>query len=346
MAEKWIFWLEEIGQEHNDVVGKKCANLGEMTKMGLPVPRGFSLSLKAEERFIRETSADQEIRQFLAKFGGKVHGLKQYEEVSKGLRHIMETKEIPTDMRETIMSYYDLLCDRCGAEVAVSVRSAGTVSHPGQYETYLSVRGRDEVLHKVLKVWSSIYNTRTISAIDHKGLPVEDSLPIGVCVLELVNARCAGVGFTCDPVSGDPSQVVIEGNWGLGESVVSGTLTPDKYIVEKNTLNIIERAIGEKQMQVVATDEGAVEQETPPDKQRMSCLSDDEVVSIAQLAKALEVHFGVPQDMEWAISADFPSPDNIFLLQTRPAAGIKAKAPPGSTARVIDEVIRATYNLE
>jgi len=326
-------------------VGKKCANLGEMTKLGLPVPRSFSLSLKAEERFLQETNADQEIRQYLARFGGKLHGLKQYEEVSKGLRQIIETKEMPEYMRETITSYYDLLCERCGAEVATSVRSAGTVSHPGQYETYLNVRGRDEVLRRVVKVWSSIYNTRTISALNRKGLPVEDSLPIGVCVLEMVNARCAGVGFTCDPVTGDPGHVVIEGNWGLGESVVSGILTPDKYIVEKNTLNIIDRAIGDKQMQVVATDKGTVEQETPPDKQCISCLTDDEVVRIAELAKKLEAHFGVPQDMEWAISADFSSPDNIFLLQTRPVAGIKAKAPPSSTARVIDEVIRATYNL-
>jgi pyruvate,water dikinase len=345
MCEKWIFWLEEIGQEYNDIVGKKCANLGEMIKMGLPVPRGFSLSVKAEERFLRETNTDQEIRQFFTKFGGKVQGLKQYEDASRGLRQIIETKEMPQDIRETIMSYYEHLCDRCGVEVAVSVRSAGTLSHPGQYETYLNVRGRDEVLQKIVKVWSSIYNTRTIAALDRKGLPVEDSPPIGVCVLELVNARCAGVGFTCHPESGDLSQIVIEGNWGLGESVVSGALIPDKYIVDKNTLNIIEKAIGDKPMQVVATDEGAVEQETPPDKQCIHCLSDNEVVRIAELAKALEAHFGVPQDIEWAISDDSLSPDNIFLLQTRPVAGIKAKAPPSSTSKVIDEMIRSTFNL-
>jgi pyruvate,water dikinase len=345
MAEKWIFWFEEIGQEHNGLVGKKCANLGEMTKMGLPVPRGFALSVKAHERFLRETNADQDIRQFLTKFGGKVHGIKQYEEASKGLRQIVDTKEIPKDMRETIESYYDQLCDRLGAEVAVSVRSAGTVSHPGQYETYLNVRGRDEVLGKVKRVWSSIYNARTLSALDRKGLPVEDSPPIGICVPELVNARCAGVGFTCDPISGDLSKVVIEGNWGLGESVVSGTLIPDSYTVDKNSLKIIERAIGDKTMQVVATDKGAVEQETPPDKQSMSCLSDEEVVRIAELAKALEEHFGHPQDMEWTISVDFPPPDNIFLLQTRPVAGIKAKEPPSSTSRLIDEMIRTMNNL-
>jgi pyruvate,water dikinase len=345
MPEKWIFWLEEIGQEHNDLVGKKCANLGEMTKMGMPVPRGFSLSVKSEERFLTETNAEQEIRQFLAKFGGKVHGLKEYEEVSRGLRQIVEAKEMPQDMRDTIISYYEQLCDRCGAEVSVSVRSAGTVSHPGQYETYLNVRGRDQVLEKIVRVWSSIYNTRTIAALKHRGLPVEDSVPIGVCVLELVNARCAGVAFTCDPISGDPSTIMIEGNWGLGESVVSGTLNPDRFIVQKSTLKVLEKAIGDKEMQVVATDKGAVEQEIPPDKQLISCLNDDEVIRIAELAKALEAHFGGPQDMEWAISDDSLFPDNIFLLQTRPVAGIRPKETPSSTSKVIDEMIRATFNL-
>jgi pyruvate,water dikinase len=345
MVERWIYWFEEIGQEHSDLVGKKCANLGEMTKMGLPVPRGFSLSAKTEERFLRETNADQEIRQFLTKFGGKVHGLKQYEEASRGLRQIVEAKEMPQDMQDTIISYYELLCDRCGSEVAVSVRSAGTVSHPGQYETYLNVKGEDEVLQKIVKVWSSIYNTRTIAALDHRGVPVEDSIPIGVCVLELVNARCAGVGFTCDPVSGDSSKIVIEGNWGLGESVVNGTLTPDKYIVDKNTLKVVEKTIGDKDMLVVATDKGVVEQEIPPDKKLISCLNDDEVIRIAELAKALEAHFGIAQDMEWAISDDFLFPDNIFLLQTRPVAGIKAKETPSSTSKVIDEMIKATFNL-
>jgi pyruvate,water dikinase len=341
---KWIFWFEEIGKEHNDVVGKKCANLGEMTKMGLPVPRGFSLSVEAEKRFLTETNAGQEIRQFLTEFGGKVHGLKQYEEASRGLRQILEAKEMPQDMRDTITSYYEQLCDRCGPEVAVSVRSAGTVSHPGQYETYLNVRGREEVLEKIVKVWSSIYNTRTLAAMDHKGMRVEDSVPIGVCVLELVNARCAGVGFTCDPVSGDPSKIMIEGNWGLGESVVSGTLIPDRFIVDKNTMNIIEKAIGDKETQVVATDKGAAEQEIPPDKKFICCLIDEEVIRIAELAKALEAHFGIPQDMEWTLSDDAPFPDNIFLLQTRPVAGIKTKTPSPMT-RVIDEVMRDVFKL-
>jgi len=343
MGDKWIFWFEEIGQEHNELVGKKCANLGEMTKMGMPVPRGFSLSIKAHERFLKETNADREIGQFLSEFGS-VQTLKQYEEASKGLRHIIESKEMPDDVREAIMSYYDTLCERCGGEVAVSVRSAGTVSHPGQYETYLNVKGKADVLHRIVKVWSSIFNSRTIASLIRKDLPIGDSPLIGVCVVEMVNARCAGVGFTCDPVSGDPSKMTIEGTWGLGESVVSGALNPDKYVVDKYTLNIIERMISDKEIQVVAKGEGTVEEEVPADKRLIPCLTDEEVVAIAEVAKKLELHFGAPQDMEWAISADLPFPESIFLLQTRPVAGIKAQTPSPLT-RVIDEVMKDVFKL-
>jgi pyruvate,water dikinase len=343
MSDKWIFWFEEIGREDNALVGKKCANLGEMTKMGMPVPHGFSLSTGAQERFLKETNADQEIGQFLSKFGS-VQSLKQYEEASKGLRHIVETKEMPEDMREAIVSYYDILCHRCGAEVAVAVRSAGTESHPGQYETYLNVKGKAEVLNKIVKVWSSIFNARTIASLLRKGLLIENSPLIGVAVIEMINARSAGVGFTCDPVSGDPSQMTIEGSWGLGESVVSGSIIPDKYIVDKATLNIIQRVIGDKKIQVVAKGEGTAEEEVPAEKRSVPCLSEEEVVRIAELAKALELHFGTPQDMEWAVSADLPFPDSIFLLQTRPVAGIKAKAPAGGTARIMDEMMRAMRN--
>jgi pyruvate,water dikinase len=341
MDDKWIFWFEEIGQEHNDLVGKKCANLGEMTKMGMPVPPGFSLSIKAQERFMKETNADQEVRQFLSEFGA-VQTLKQYEEASKGLRHIMETKEMPEDMREAIMSYYDILADKRGAEVAVSVRSAGTVSHPGQYETYLNVKGKAEVLNKIVKVWSSIFNTRTIASLIRQELAIENSPLIGVAVLEMVNARCAGVGFTCDPTSGDPSRMTIEGSWGLGEGVVSGALIPDKFVLDKDTLNIIERVIGDKEIQVVAKGEGTVEEEVPADRRSIPCLSDEEVVRIAELAKTLESHFGVPQDMEWTVSSDLPFPDSIFLLQTRPVAGIRAKKPT-PTSPAMDEVVKQIF---
>jgi pyruvate,water dikinase len=319
MADKWIYWFDEVGQKDNDLVGKKCANLGEMTKMGLPVPGGFSLSPKAQEKFLKETGAYQEIKQFLGTFPDGVHSLKAYEDANQGLRKIVEAKEIPADMKETILSYYDSLCQKRGSEIGVAVRSAGTKSHPGQYETYLNVTGKDDLLDKIRKVWSSIFNARTIASLDRQKIPVEDSPLLGICVVEMVNARSAGIGFTGNPMTGDLTKIMIEGNWGLGESVVSGAMTPDAFILDKDSLKILEKTIGNKGVQVVMTDQGTVEEELPAEKRDNPCLSDDEVVKIAELAKSLEAHFGMPQDMEWAISADLPFPDNVFLLQTRPA---------------------------
>jgi pyruvate,water dikinase len=309
MADKWIFWFKEIGKDDSELVGKKCANLGEMTKMGMPVPQGFCLSLKAQEKFVKETNASQEMKQFLTKFKDGIHKIKEYEEASQGLRQILESKKMPRDMEETILSYYKVLGGKGGTEAAVAVRSAGTKSHPGQYETYLNVRGGNELLSKIKMVWASIFNMRTIASLDRQHIPVENSPYIGVCILEMVNARCAGVGFTGDPMSGDLSKIIIEGNWGLGESVVSGAMTPDSYTVDKNTLKI----------QGVTRDGQTVEEELPSEKRLGLCLNDEELVKIAEMAKALEDYFGTPQDMEWAISSDLTFPDNIFLLQTRPA---------------------------
>jgi pyruvate,water dikinase len=319
MADKLIFWFKEIGQDDTELVGKKCANLGEMAKMGMPVPPGFCLSLKAQERFVKETNASQEMKQFLTKFKDGIHKIKEYEEASQGLRQILESKKMPRDMEETILSYYKALGGKSGTEVAVAVRSAGAKSHPGQYETYLNVRGGNELLSKIKMVWASIFNTRTIASLDRQHIPVENSPYIGVCILEMVNARCAGVGFTGDPMTGDLSKIIIEGNWGLGESVVSGAMTPDSYTVDKNTLKILQKKVGDKGIQVVTRDGQTVEEELPNEKRLGLCLNDEELVKIAEMAKALEDYFGTPQDMEWAISSDLTFPDNIFLLQTRPA---------------------------
>jgi len=347
MVEKWIFWFEEIGKEHNDIVGKKCANLGEMTRIGLPVPKGFALSVGAEDMFLKQTGAEAEIKRYLEQYG-KVDGIDAFNEVSAALRQIVDGKKIPKGMRDIITGYYDKMCQELGPSVAVSVRSAGTVSHPGQYETYLNVKGKADLLEKTIKVWSSIYNARTIAALVHKGQPVWTSPLIGVAVLQLVNARCAGVSFTCDPISGDPSRITIEGNWGFGESVVAGIMTPDRFVVDRGTLNIISREVREKPTRIVSTGRGVVEEELPPDKRAEACVSDEEIKKIAELALKLEAHWGVAQDMEWAVTDDIPAPNNVFLLQTRPVAGIKKPkaAETSATSRSIDEIIKATFNIK
>jgi pyruvate,water dikinase len=346
MADKWIYSFEEVGKEHNDIVGKKCANLGEMTKIGMPVPKGFALSVGAEAMFLKQTGAEDEIKKYLEKYG-KIDSIDAFNEVSEALRQIVDSKKIPKEMKDTILAYYDKMCRELGPDVPVSVRSAGTVSHPGQYETYLNVKGKADLQEKIIRVWSSIYNARTIAALVHKGVPVWDSPLIGIAVLQLVNARCAGVGFTCDPVTGDPSKITIEGNWGFGESVVAGIVTPDRWVVDRETMKIITRTVREKATEIVSTTKGVVEKELPPERQAKPCLTSDEIIRIAKMALKLEEHWGIPQDMEWAVANDFPMPNNIFMLQTRPVAGIKkTKEELTATSRSIDEIIKATFNIK
>lgn len=332
MSKSWISWFEDLGQDRNNLVGKKCANLGEMTRMGLRVPPGFALSLEAYKDFMSLTGADEEIKEHLDKADHDFENIQHFNEVGADLRNIVETKELPPDLRDAILSYYRELCARCHAEnLAVSVRSAGTASHPGQYETYLNVTGESELLEKIKKVWSSTFNPRSLSARKRAGAPLETD-PVGVAVVKMVNAHSAGVLFTADPNTGDTSRMIIEANWGLGESVVGGEAMPDLYILEKESLNLIERKVGTKGKYITCTDKGVVEKDTPVDRCETLCLSDEEAKEIGRLGILLEKHFGVPQDAEWAVDDDLTCPESVILLQTRPEVIAKQKKP-------VDQVI-------
>lgn len=327
MSTQWISWFEEFGQDWYDRVGKKCANLGEMTRLGLRVPPGFALSLQAYKDFMSLTGADEEIRAYLNSAGYSFEKIQHFNEASAKLREIVESKELPAEMEERILAYYEKLCRRCEIEdAAVAARSAGAASHPGQYETHLNVRGKTELIEKIVKVWSSSFNPRSLSARHRLGLPLESD-PIGVAVLKMVNARAAGVLFTADPNTGDRSKMIIEANWGLGESVVGGEAMPDVFILDKENLTVIEKKLGSKKKYIIFKEIGVVEEETPSEKMTAFCLSEEEASEIGRLGKLLEAHFDVPQDTEWAIDEDFEFPKNVILLQTRPEVIAQQKKP-------------------
>lgn len=325
MSEKWIYWLEELGKEQNDVVGKKCAHLGEMAKIGLPVPHGFALSVGAYTHFMDATGATQEIASMIESSKVTADDIEGLNELSTAIRQTVESKEIPAEMASGILGYYDGLCQkRQCADIAVSTRSAGAVSHPGQYETYLNVKGKTDVLEKVRKVWASTFNARSVAYRLRKGLAVASG-PIGVAVLEMVKARCAGVAFSVDPNNGDETTMIVEANWGLGESVVSGELTPDRWVLDKATCAIKEGILGRKEKFCCFLNTGVIMQDTPQEKACTFCCSNEELAEIGRLAKELEKHFGVPQDIEWAVADDRPFP-NVVLLQARAAVVIKKTA--------------------
>ncbi len=344
MEDREVYWIEEIGREHNGLVGKKSANLGEALKVaGIRVPIGFVISLRAYERFINETGIDREIYQYLRQNileGIDPANLEQLKLVSLALRNIVESKGMPPAMKENIASYYKALCDKCAAtDIAVSVRSAGVESHPGQYETYLNVKGIEQVLQKVIKVWSSIYNTRSISRAMRQGIPVDKCLPVGVCILKMVPARAAGVCLAVHPVSGDETKALIESNWGLGESVVGGRVTPDKLVVDKREMQVIERTCGQKEKRIIMGEQGVSEEQVPADERGKLSLSDEEAIDIVALAKKMESHFGAPQDVEWAIDGSLPVHQNVVLLQTRPQVGIPETK--SATDKIIDRMIKS-----
>jgi pyruvate,water dikinase len=323
MADKWIYWLKELGTEHNDVVGKKCANLGELTRAGFHVPPGFALSVTAYDRFMKETEVTPLLLDFLKTFRADAENVGdtlKFEAASNELRKIVESIGMPADMEETIRNYYGELCKVTGKEnVFVATRSAGPVSHPGQYETYLNVSGPDDVVRNVIRVWSSTFNTRSVIARARLGLPLHYD-PIGVAVLTMVDAKAAGVMFTVNPVNGDESKVALEASFGFGEAVVSGNVTPDRYLVDKVTYEIDERVVSDKGTEFAynpITKEMEYK-ELPPDKRKQPCLEDREILELTKIAKKVEAHFGCPQDVEYSISASMAFPESIFLVQARP----------------------------
>jgi pyruvate,water dikinase len=321
--QKWIYWFEEIDKEFNDVVGKKCANLGELKRAGFPTPPGFALSVAAYEMFLKESGVIEEIRKVFASFKADPNDpadLPKYEKTAQKVRGILESKKMPGYMEEVIGTHYDELCDRTRIpNISVSTRSAGPTSHPGQYESYLHVKGRYDVLQNIKKVWSSTFNQRSIVARARKNMPLYFD-PIGVAVMMMVDARSAGVMFTLNPTNGDFSKIVIDANWGLGEGVVSGSTGVDEWMVDKVSFDIVKSKFLPKLIQYEFDPKIGKPAyiDVPPEKQNVPCLDRDEVIAISRIGKEIEKYFGVPQDIEWAIDKDLPFPQSILILQTRP----------------------------
>jgi pyruvate,water dikinase len=318
MAKKWIYWFEELGAEHNELVGKKCANLGEMTRLSMRVPTGFAISVDGYEQFMEESGAGAEVKRYIINNRDALGTVDKQVEASHIIREFIESKEMPGRMKEELSANYSLLCKRTGLEnVSVAVRSSGSVSMPGQMETFLNVEGAEDLTRKVIQVWGSAFTTRAIAFRLEKGMDMEKA-PIGVAVLKMINAKCAGVCLTVLPTTGDTSKVVVEGNWGLGESVVSGEITPDQFIVDKSTEEY-ELTVGQKTKMVIYNSKGTCLIDVPEEMCGKPCLEESELQEIVRIAKNVEAHFDTPQDTEWVYDQDLAFPENLFWVQTRPA---------------------------
>ncbi|RLG00788.1 MAG: phosphoenolpyruvate synthase [Thaumarchaeota archaeon] len=345
-----VMWFEELKKDDVPIVGGKCANLGEMLRAGIPVPPGFAVTAYAYKKFIEETKIAEKIYDILDETIKDPKDPKQYEEASKKIRALIESTPIPEYLRKEIIENYKKLCKKTKSkEVFVAVRSSATAedlpgaSFAGQQETFLNVRGEEELLNSVRKCWSSLFTPRAIFYRTQKGFRHEKVL-ISVAVQKMVNSKAAGVMFTLHPVTGDTSKIVIESVWGLGEAIVSGAVTPDHFEVDKNNLKILVKQIAKKTVEYVRDPKTGktVHREVPPERQEKPSLTDEEIIELAKLAKKIEEHYGTAQDIEFAVDRDLPFPENIFIVQSRPETVWSVKKEEAEKASAGTETIAIT----
>jgi pyruvate,water dikinase len=334
-----VCWFEDCRKESIQLVGGKCASLGELIHAGINVPPGFALTTEGYRRFMRHASVDRDVHAMLAELD--VADLDVLERTSERIRAIIEAQPFSEQLEDEIAECYRKLSVRCCVPaVPVAVRSSATAedlpdaSFAGQQDTFLWIRGIDEVLHHIRRCISSLYTGRAIAYRANKNFS-EHEVAISIGVQKMANSYTAGVMFTLHPTNGDRSVIVIDSNFGFGESVVSGEVTPDHFVVNKVTLDIIDRRISRKELcytvDLKAQKSHAIE--VPFERQMVQSLIDDEITELAWMGKQIERHYGRPMDIEWAVDKGLPSGGNIFILQARPETVWNARSrPPASTS--------------
>jgi pyruvate,water dikinase len=335
----FVLWLKELGKEDIPQVGGKCANLGELLgRIGVPVPNGFAVSAQAYAAFLKRTGAEKKVEGMLS--GINMGDVESLQEASRNIRDYIESLPMPEELGNDILGAYRELCRQAGKKsVAVAVRSSATAedlpgaSFAGQQDTFLNVTGKD-LLESVKRCWSSLFTPRAIFYRQEKGFAHGEVL-ISVAVQELIPSKVSGVMFTIEPVSGARDKVVINASWGLGEAVVSGQITPDEYVVQKEPLRILEKRIAKKEKQIVSDRKGGTKWSAVPRKMtEQPSLSDKNVLRLAKYGAQIEAHYGTAQDIEWALD----DRDRLFILQARPEtvyAG-RAEAKAGAAAVAVE----------
>ena len=320
----YILNFELLDKSSLPLVGGKNASLGEMIKAGIHVPPGFAVTTDSYLGFITGTGIKDTIFKILSNLAPD--DVEDLNKASAEIQELINNASMPVEVQKAIGEGYSLLCEKCSVEnIPAAVRSSATAedlptaSFAGQQDTYLWVKGEEKIINSVQKCWASLFTPRAIDYRNKNDFPHEKVL-ISVGVQKMVNSRAAGVTFTINPTDGDPSKVVIEGNWGLGETVVSGSVNPDKFVVDKVMMETSEKTISAKHIECIFDpDKGEViDAEIETDRQKKCCLEDQEIKELVRIAKIIEEHYGCPQDIEWAIDKGLAFPENIFIVQSRP----------------------------
>ena len=329
MEEVFIKWFEELKIEDVPLVGGKNASLGEMIRnlgeKGVNVPGGFAITAYAYKYVIEKAGVDKKIQEILSDLD--THDVINLAERGEKIRKLIKNTPIPPEVEKDIRDFYQDMEKRYGKNVDVAVRSSATAedlpdaSFAGQQETYLNVRGEEDLLEKVRDCFASLFTNRAISYRTDKGFD-HFSVYLSVGVQKMVRSDLAssGVMFSIDTESGFSNAVYITGAYGLGENVVQGTVNPDQFYVFKPTLKngykpILEKKLGSKDKRLVYSDKGTVQDEVSEDERDKFVIDEDELITLAKWANIIEDHYAKPMDIEWAKDGQT---GDLYIVQARP----------------------------
>lgn len=317
----YLLRFDDDGADQLAKVGGKAANLASLTRAGFDVPPGYTVTTDAYCLFLDENGLHKTIANALAAIDWSAPA--QVDQLTSEIRDAIMAAAVPDAIRRDVEAGYDAL----GTDVFVAVRSSGTAedqadaSFAGLHDSFLDIRGADQVVDAVKRCWASLWTARATSFRHDRGFDRAEPR-IAVVVQAMVESDSSGVMFTGNPVTTATDEIVINSAWGLGEAVVQGIVTPDQYTVDSRGLRIRERVAGAKPVRMVrdhATGNGAVTEAVAPEEQDALSLSDEQAVALAELGRRIELHYGgVPQDIEWAFAGG-----RLHLLQSRPITGVE-----------------------
>jgi pyruvate, water dikinase len=320
VSEPLIVWLDDPAHASASVLGGKFASLAEMAVAGFDVPAGFAVTTAAWQRFEAENGLAERAAAARAVDPADLEAI---EAAAAEMAAAIEAAPLPAELEAELDAAYARLEELAGAPgTPVAVRSSGVAedlggaSFAGQYETFLWVMGADEVRRHVRRCWTGLFSAPVLTYRPEGEGAAAGAAGMAVGVQRMVLPRAAGVMFTLDPLNGDRSKVVLEAAWGLGEAVVSGEVTPDRFRVDKVTLELLARELSAKEVECVFDpDAGGVRMAPVPAGRRdVACLEDEQVIALATLGKRIERHRHAPVDVEWAVD----EAGAIHVLQVRP----------------------------
>jgi len=316
-------------------VGGKCFNLIKLINADFPVPESFFIISKAYEDFIKENDLKGKILGIVKKID--FNDVKSLSSASDEIRKLIVEAKMPDKIKDEIIDSYKKLYGAPPVNLDfvkpmdlpfVAVRSSGIMediekaSSAGQYETFLNVKGEENLIKAVQKCWASLYTARVMYYRNKNNQPQDTSL--GVAVMRMINSEGSGVAFTVDPTNPKEgsNQIVIEACWGLGESLVQGRVQPDKYVVDKTNGDILDKFIGKKNTEMVRDVMYGVTitRNVPPDRIEKQVLSDYEIVALAAYCKKIEQYYNTPQDIEWALERG-----RLYIVQSRAVTTLEEK---------------------